>query len=84
MANSIADRVWQYLSDAEQAERDIWLRDDLKIAKLCVLEAERGTPDPWGTAFWKCMCPNDPLCSCLGEVDESSSGARHRLSRLLR
>ena len=51
-----AERVWKYLADQEEAIASNWpLRDDLRIAKLCVLEADRGNPDPWLWAFWKYM-----------------------------
>ena len=48
-------RVWKYLYDQELAESNWPLRDDLRIAKICVLEAGRGNPNPWLWAFWKHM-----------------------------
>lgn len=47
--------VWNYLSAQEAAETDWSRRDDLRISKLCILEADSGNPDPWRTAFWKYM-----------------------------
>lgn len=52
MADGFLAHVWEHLSRSEEAELNLSLRDDLRIAKLCVLEAETGNPDPWRTAFW--------------------------------
>jgi hypothetical protein len=73
VTNSIAERVWEYLS-RQEAEADVHLRDDLRIAKLCILEAERGTPDPWGMAFWKYM--SIPYPKYLGILAEREAYKR--------
>lgn len=52
MADRFLQRVWNRLDAAEQAESDVHLRDDLRIAKLCILNVEREQADPWGFAFW--------------------------------
>jgi hypothetical protein len=55
MTTQILRSAWDYLSLEEENETDPWLKDDLRIAKLCILELQRGTPDPWRLAFWKYM-----------------------------
>lgn len=52
MADGFLAHVWEHLSRSEEAELNLSLRDDLRIAKLCVLEVEAGNLDPWRTAFW--------------------------------
>jgi len=55
MDDPVLQRVWTRLSESEQHEIDLSLRDDLRIAKLCVLELDKGNPDPWRSAFWQYM-----------------------------
>jgi hypothetical protein len=55
MGDRLLQRVWERLSQSEQAEPDVSLRDDLRIAKLCILNVERGQSDPWRFAFWTYM-----------------------------
>jgi hypothetical protein len=52
---ALLHRVWEYLAKLESVETDVSVRDDLRIAKLCILEIERGNPDPWSWAFLKYM-----------------------------
>ena len=47
--------VWNYLSQEEENETNWSLKDDLRITKLCLIEVEKGNPDPWRYAFWKYM-----------------------------
>ena len=44
--------AWKYLSEQESGELNPHLVDDLRIAKLCLLQLEAGNPDPWRFAFW--------------------------------
>jgi hypothetical protein len=44
--------ILNYLAKAEEREQDVWLRDDYRIAWLCVLFASRNYADPWRYAFW--------------------------------
>ncbi len=52
---NLLQRVWARLDVSERNELNVSLPDDLRIAKLCILEAEQGNPDPWRAAFWKYM-----------------------------
>ena len=47
--------AWKYLSEQESGELNPHLLDDLRIAKLCLLQLEAGNPDPWRFAFWSYM-----------------------------
>ena len=47
--------AWKYLSEQESKEQRPHLIDDLRIAKLCLLQVEAGNPDPWRFAFWSYM-----------------------------
>jgi hypothetical protein len=48
---SKSERVLAYLAGAEQAEPDVWLRDDIRISWLTVLYAANARPTPWVWAF---------------------------------
>lgn len=47
--------AWKYLSEQESNEENPHQIDDLRIAKLCLLQMEAGNPDPWRFAFWTYM-----------------------------
>lgn len=49
--SSFSERVLVRLAAAEQAEPDVWLRDDLRIAWLAVLYSANNRPTPWDWAF---------------------------------
>ncbi len=44
--------ILAYLAEIECKEPDAWLRDDIRVAWLCVLHASKGVENPWGYAFW--------------------------------
>lgn len=49
------ESILQYLSRAEWAEIDPWLRDDLRIAWLTVLYANRGAAEPFVLASYRVL-----------------------------
>lgn len=49
--SSFSERVLVRLAAAEQAEPDVWMRDDLRIAWLTVLYCANNRPTPWDWAF---------------------------------
>jgi hypothetical protein len=51
----LAERVLARLEAAEQKESDLWLRDDIRIAWITVLEASRGNPQPHIDATYKVL-----------------------------
>jgi hypothetical protein len=51
----LAERVLVRLEAAEQKESDLWLRDDIRIAWITVLEASRGNPQPHIDATYKVL-----------------------------
>jgi len=51
----LAERVLVRLEAAEQKESDLWLRDDIRIAWITVLEASRGNPQPHVDATYKVL-----------------------------
>jgi|SRR5882724_3491041 len=49
------ESILQYLARAEQAEINPWLRDDLRIAWLTVLFADRGLSQPFVLASYRVL-----------------------------
>lgn len=49
------ESILQYLSRAEWAEIDPWLRDDLRVAWLTVLLADRGERQPFVLASYRVL-----------------------------
>lgn len=47
--------ILRHLETAEAAEPDPWLRDDLRIAWLTVLYANRGYSEPFVSAFYRVL-----------------------------
>lgn len=45
------EHILAYLASAEQAEPDVWARDDYRIAWLTVLYCANSRPTPWAWAF---------------------------------
>jgi hypothetical protein len=52
---NLLQRVWARLDACERVELNLSLCDDLRIAKLCILQIEAENPDPWRFAFWTYM-----------------------------
>lgn len=50
----LSERICDYLAKAEDKERDVWLRDDIRLAFLTVLYAGRGydIPDVWAYYYY--------------------------------
>jgi hypothetical protein len=44
--------VLEYLAWAEQVEGEPWIRDDIRLAWICVRYAGQGYQKPWEFAFW--------------------------------
>lgn len=80
LADPFLNSVWGHLSRSEEKEQDVSLRDDLRIAKLCILEVLAGNPDPWHLAFWKYLGINYE--KYLGILAEREAFAR-RLGKTL-
>jgi hypothetical protein len=55
MADRLLQRIWARLSASELTEPDVSLRDDLRIAKLCILNVDSGKSDAWRLAFREYM-----------------------------
>ena len=51
----LAERVLVRLETAERRESDPWLRDDIRIAWISVLEASRGNPQPHVDATYRVL-----------------------------
>jgi hypothetical protein len=49
------ERILAYLESAEALEIDPWLRDDLRIAWLTVLHADRGQSQPFVLASYRVL-----------------------------
>lgn len=49
--NSFSQRVLVRLAQAESTEPDVWLRDDIRIAWITVLNCANHKPTPWEWAF---------------------------------
>lgn len=52
---TLAQRVLVRLEDAEKHEPDPWLRDDIRIAWITVLEADRGSSQPHIDATYRVL-----------------------------
>lgn len=52
---TLAERVLLRLEKAEQRESDVWLRDDIRIAWITVLEASRGNSQPHIDATYRVL-----------------------------
>jgi hypothetical protein len=52
LENKVSESVCEYLAWCEANEPNVWLRDDIRIAWLTVLNASEGKPDPWRYSFW--------------------------------
>jgi hypothetical protein len=51
----VSERVLVYLEKCERKEFDPWMRDDIRIAWITVLEASRGNPQPHIDATYKVL-----------------------------
>lgn len=48
----LSSRIISYLVRAESKETNAWKVDDYRVSRMAVALAYKGTPDPWGFAFW--------------------------------
>lgn len=52
LGNPHSESVCEYLAACEDREPNVWLRDDIRIAWLTVVNAAQGKLDPWRYSFW--------------------------------